>query len=174
MYSKHLQTRKAFTLLEIMVGMAIGISLVGMVTISSATLFRDFRAANEYRNIHENARYSLAYLSRDIRCGISCTAFSSNDITLSILGINGTTNTVRYYLSSQNLMRAETIGGVTTTKQMTDNITNITFERYTNPGAPATTLADTYEIRALFYVTNSNARVASDLLQTRVLMRNKT
>lgn len=168
-----------FTFIEVMIALALAISTIGVATVISVDLYKEFSAAIAYRNVHQNARKSLAYMSRDLRAGIALTAFATSDISFTKLSSTATTNTIRYYLSSQNLMRSETQASVTTTTNLTDNVTSVTFERWTNPGTPSTTLADTYEIRAFLTVTNSVVtnsvfRISTDLLQTRVLMRNKT
>ncbi|MDD2708563.1 MAG: prepilin-type N-terminal cleavage/methylation domain-containing protein [Verrucomicrobiae bacterium] len=165
--------RRAFTLVEVMVAMGIGVAMMGAVTLASIELYKNFSAGINYRNVHENARTSLAYLSRDIRSASNLVNFASNDITMDVVNSGGGVSRVRYQLVSQNLIRTVTVSGSTLQKQLTDNVTTINFERYTKPGTPATSNANTYEIRVSLVITNSSAfRVASDLLQTRVRLRN--
>ncbi len=166
----------AMTLLEIMIAMTIGVTMLGMAVASSVELYKNFAAATAYRNIHEDARKSLAFISRDIRSASNVSSFASSAITLQVINSTGAVDTIRYQLINSNLVRSVTTGTSTfTTNLLTDNVTYVNFERWTNPGAPASDNTDTYEIRASLTVTNSSSfRISSDLLQTRVLMRNKS
>lgn len=166
----------AFTLGEVVVSMGIGMALLGFAALTMVSLYQDFTGAMAYRNIHENARLSLAFLSRDIRSASNLVAFASSDITLNVVNSDGSVGSVRYQLINNNLQRTATTGAVTVTNMLTDNVTSVNFERWTDPGTPATQNSNTYEIRVELTITNlSNLRVisATDLLQSRALMRNK-
>jgi prepilin-type N-terminal cleavage/methylation domain-containing protein len=165
---------RGFTLVEAMVAMTVGATMIGLATLTSVDLLKSFTAANEYRNIHENARRSLAFMTRDFRSATNLVSFASNDITISILDSTGGIDTVRYYLVSSNLTRRLTSGGTSTNITLTDHVTSISFERWTNPGQIASNTTNTYELRAYLTITNSGTfRKTTDLLQSRVLMRNK-
>lgn len=167
----------AFTLAEVLVAMGIGVAMLGAVMLSSIELYKNISAGADYRNIHKNARDSLAYLSRDIRSCSNVYSFATDNLALDIVNSSGGISRVQYQLVNQNLTRTETTppsGGVSTQKTLSDNITSVDFERWTKPGTPATSSANTYEIRVFLTMTNSSPfRSASDLLQTRVCLRNK-
>ena len=174
--------RSAMTLVEMMIAMAVGVTILGMATGTTVELYKNFAAAEAYRNVHKEARRSLEYLSHDIRASSSLSNFvGTSEITLNVLNTTGGTDSVNYKLVGLNLQRTVASGGVTfTTNLLTEHVTNIAFERWTNPGIPATNgttaaqSADTYEIRASLFITNTTVfRVSSDLLQTRAKMRNK-
>jgi len=173
-FPKLRKTCAAFTLSEMMIATTIGVSLLGMATLSSVGLMKNFASATAYRNVHNDARKALASMNRDFRASTNLTAFASDDITLTVMDISGTAATCRYRLVNGVLQRTYTLGATTTTKDLTKNVTGVTFERWNNPGTTATSNTDTYELRVALTVTNTSAfHVVTDLLQTRVLMRNK-
>ncbi len=168
--------RRGFTLVEVMIVMGIGVTMLGMASLSTVELYKAFSGAVDYRNIHENARQSLAYLSRDIRAASNLVSFATSDITLNVVNSTGGLSSVRYQLVNNNLQRTATTGSVVLTNLLTDNVTLIAFEPWTNPGSPSSTVADTFEIRVSLTVTNTapfRSVAATDLLQVRALMRNK-
>lgn len=173
----------AFTLLEAMIAVTIGVTMMGLAALTSVDLMKNFTAAEAFRNIHDEARRSMERLSRDIRSGIAVTGFPSaastasttNEMSLSVMSSTDATNLVRYYLANNKLMRDETVAGVTTSTNLTDNVTSVQFTRYARPGQLATTTNDAIEIRVSLTITNSTSfRTSTDLLQARVMMRNKT
>ncbi len=172
---------QAFTLVEVMVAMAIGVTMIGLAMGASVDLYKDFTAANAYRGIHENARKSLAYLSRDLRSAIGVTSVNTTNLSMTVISITGTTNTISYSLKASTydpairvLNRQVTAAGVTTNIALTDHATDVTFEYWENPGNGAAVAGDVFEVRAVLFVTNTSGfRISTDRLQTRVLMRNK-
>jgi Tfp pilus assembly protein PilW len=170
-----------FTLVEVMVASTIGMALIGMTILTTTNLYKDLAAANAYRDIHENARKSISVLSRDIRSAVNVNSTDPVNLSMSVVGLTGTTNTVQYYLQDSSidptikvLVRAETINGSISTNVLTDHATSVNFQYWSNPGTLASSANDTFEVRAFLAITNSGTfRISSDLLQTRVLMRNK-
>ncbi len=158
-----------------MVAVGIGVTMLGMSTLVTVDLFKDFAAATAYRDVHEQARRSLAYLSRDLRATSNVVSLASSDMTLAVLDATGGVDTVRYSLVNQNLQRTSVAGGsMMTTNLLTDDVTTVVFDPWTKPGTAATSTANTFEIRVYLTITNTSSfRVASDLLQTRVRLRNK-
>lgn len=163
-----------YTVAEVVIAAGIGAIVAGVVLTTGVSLFREFTAESAYREVHQNARHAMAYLTRDLRAGAEMVGYTPTDITLRFINMYGHTNTVRYYLQNDRFMRREMGVGSTNELELTDNVTSVQFKRFTNPGAEATTLADTYELRAFLTITNRGSRrIVSDLLQTRVLFRNK-
>lgn len=165
--------RGGFTLTEMMISVGIGVTMLGAATQIMVELYKNFAAAEAYRNVHESARRSLALISKDLRGATNLATYTSaSDINLIVVDGTGTNN-VHYYLSSQNLMR--TVNNTVTAKdQLTRDVTSIVFERWTKPGTATAVNATTYEIRCFMTITNQGTfRVASDLLQTRIRFRNK-
>lgn len=165
----------AFTLVETMVAAGVGVTMLGMATLVMVDLYKDFAAASAYCRVHEQARRSMAFMSRDLRATSNVVAFSTTDLQLAVLNATGGVSTVRYRLVNQNLQRTSVSGSsVTTTNLLTDDVTSVVFERWTKPGTLAISTTNTFEIRAYITITNSSSfRVASDLLQTRIRLRNK-
>ncbi len=159
-----------------MVAATIGVTMLGLSMSAMVQLYKQYSAAQAYRNIHENARHSLALMSKDLRSSIGLSSFASNDVTFSVLDSSGGTNAVRYWLQSGNLIRSFTPGsGSAATEQLTDNVTSISFERWERPGQPAYDNSSAFEVRAFLTISNTSFfQIESDLLQTRILMRNKT
>lgn len=165
-----------FTFVEILITTSIGVTMIGIAVLSSVGLMKNIASATAYRNVHENARQAIAFINRDIRASSNLTSFASNDITLGVVDQSAAAATCRYQLVSGSLIRVYTVGGTTTTNTLTDNVTQVTFERWNNPGTTASNNTDTYEIRVSLTVTNASSVAmynARDTLQTRVLMRNK-
>jgi hypothetical protein len=153
------------------VGTMMGLSFGTMVQ-----LYRNFGAVDAYRSVHENARRSVAKLSSDLRSGSSLTSYATNDITFSAVDSSGNSKTVRYRVVSGLLNRTVTpSSGAATTEVLTENVTALSFERWTRPGLPAAVNDDAFEVRAVLGITNAAFyRISTDTLQTRVKMRNKT
>jgi prepilin-type N-terminal cleavage/methylation domain-containing protein len=170
-----------FTLTEIMIASTIGATMMGLAVMTTTNLYKDWSAANAYRDIHENARQSMAVLSRDIRSGVEVTSTNPTNLSLAVVGLTGTTNSVQYFLQPKSgdtnmnvLVRIENAGGSVVTNVLTDHATYVNFQYWANPGNLATTAEETFEVRAYLAITNTSTfRISSDLLQTRVLMRNK-
>ena len=164
----------AVSLVETMVAMAVGVTAIGLTVAATTDLYKKFTAASAYRNIHKDARKALAFISRDIRSATNLTSFATSDITMDVMDSSSAIASIRYQLINDNLIRTKTLSGVITTNSLTENVTAITFERWNNPGVLAANNTETHEIRVYLTVTNAYAfRTVSDLLQTRVLMRNK-
>lgn len=175
----------SFTLAEVMVAMTIGMIMMALTIGTSVDLYKDLSAANAYRNIHENARKSLAYLSRDLRAAISVGSVNSTNLQMTVINTSSSgaviTNAIRYYLKTSTsdptikvLNRQVSSNGTTNETEMTDHATYVNFEYWSNPGNAAANAGETFEVRASLSITNTSAfRISTDLLQTRVLMRNK-
>ncbi len=169
------------TLVEMMIAMTIGVTILGLATGTTVDLYKSFAAAEAYRNVHKEARRSLEFLSRDIRASSNLNAWASNDITLAVMNSTGVIDTVNYKLVNNDLQRTVTSGGVTSiTNLLTEHVTQIIFEPWTNPGVYSTNSAGVvdpnkaYEIRTTLFITNTTYfRISSDLIQTRAKMRNK-
>src|SRR5688572_21557396 len=97
-HAQHMNSRfsksAGFTLVEITIASFIGMAMIGMAVLTSVNLFKDLAAANAYRDIHENARRSLAMLSRDLRASIGVTGTNAVDLNMTAIGTDGTTNTI--------------------------------------------------------------------------------
>jgi type II secretory pathway component PulJ len=171
----------AFTLSEVMIAATIGATMMGLAIMTTTNLYKDWTSANAYRDIHENARRSIAVLSRDIRSGVQVSTINPTNLSLSVVGLTGTTNSVQYFLQPSTvdtnmnvLVRVENAGGTAVTNVLTDHATYVNFQYWANPGTLATSAGETFEVRAYLAITNTSTfRISSDLLQTRVLMRNK-
>jgi type II secretory pathway component PulJ len=156
---RRLLGRHAFTLSEVMISVGVGSGMLAISILSSVDLMKRYESATQYRNLHENARQSMAIMSKDIR-------------SFQVMQSDGTVRNIRYSLSGQRLLRNDQTAN--STIQLTDSVTSVLFERWNNPGQMATSASDTYEVRVYLTITNSGLfTFATDLLQTRVLMRNK-
>lgn len=170
--------KSSFTLIEVVVSVGVGCLLLGMVSVIFVEMMKKFEVATQFRNIHENARQSLAVITKDIRSSTNLSNFTgSNDITLKVKQADGTIHDVRYFLSGQNLMRTDS--ALAQTRKLTESVTTVDFQRWNNPGVLASGASDTFEIRVYLTITNDWAfnvageNIATDLLQSRALMRNK-
>ncbi len=158
------------TFAEMMIATTIGVTVLVLATESFVTLYKNIYSATAYRNVHEDARRSLAWISKDVRASSNIVSWVSNDITLTTLDSTGGAANVRFYLSNSQLLR--TSGSRTNT--LTQNLTSMDFSLYNKAGGTTTGLTNAYEVRAYLAVSNvSSYRISSDILQTRVRMRNK-
>ncbi len=166
------------TLVETLIAVAVGGVILGAVASTSVELYKNLISAEAYSQVHEEARRAIALVSRDLRCGVDVTSTSSNALDLDTLNASGTTVGVHYFLQNNPsvpgtllLMRRS---GSAAAETLTQYATSVLFEYWANPGNPATSAASTFEVRVFLTITNvGNFRVSTDLLQTRVLMRNK-
>ncbi len=76
-----------------MISVTIGVTMLAASVEVMVELYKDFAAAEAYRNVHEEARRSMAYISRDLRGTTNLVTFSSpSDINLVVLDATGTNN----------------------------------------------------------------------------------
>lgn len=167
---------KGFTLVEVLVASTVGAVMLGLAMDSYVHLLKNMSAATAYRSIHTDARKAMAYISRDIRATSNLLTFAAvDDITLQVVNSAGTIEQIQYHLVSQKLRRDNLTTLVNNT--LTENVTLLSFSRFTNPGQAASGNSTTYELRCELTVTNANvpfrSMAATDLLQTRGLFRNK-
>ena len=162
-----------FTLVELMIAMTVGVLVIGLTMESFINLYKSMCSGWAYCTIHQDARSSLDWMSRDMRASTGVVAWISNDITVVSLDSTGGTANIRYMLNSNQLLRIYTLGS-TSTNKLTHNTVALTFQLYNKAGGLTTTPANTYEIRTYMQISNvSSYQTVGDLLQTRIRMRNK-
>ncbi len=130
--SPGLKTRRAFTLVEVMIGASLGtIILAGIL---SMFLFIGRSTANmaNYAELESDARSGLEYFAQDTRQASDMTWNSANSISLTVNGA-----TIRYAYNSGTGEFSRTTGGTTTV--IIDGINTFTLSGFMITGASVNT-----------------------------------
>ncbi len=143
------RTSHAFTLVEVLVAMALGMLLLSIVAMLFGNGARSFACLGNYRDLDAKSMMALDVMGREIRGATALTAFSTNSATPYFTLANGSTNiTFTYY---------PTAGTVVMTKTGQSAITNLTgcdrwnFSFYTR--APNT---NSFSTNITFYGTTDS------------------
>ena len=164
MKTKRLPTR-AYSLIEVMVAMAIGMVIMAAVLGSYITSWKGFTELGQMQLAHSDARYANQIFSREIRQVNAVSSFSATDITVSIpltFSSNGTVDTtkiVRFYLDGCELVWDD---GGTLNKLIESNncsrrsVSSLTFTLYDAAGAETVVLANAKSIKMDLTLDYSN------------------
>ncbi len=158
-------TNRAYTLVEVMVAMAIGMVIMGVVLSSYITSWKGFIEMGQLQNAHSDARYANQIFSREIRQVYQVTTFADTDITVTIpltFKDNGnvdTTKSVRFYLDGCELIWDD--GG--TEKKLIEStncnlrgVSVLLFTLYDSADAVTTTLSQAKSIKMELTLDYSN------------------
>lgn len=102
---------RGFTLVEMLVTMAIGLMVGAAIVLLYFYTSRSFMTLDNYVDMCESSRLALDKMSKDIRQSKQITAFGTNSISL--LDVNGNALQFTYNPSAKTLIK--TSGGVNTT-----------------------------------------------------------
>src|SRR5215475_12629297 len=94
-HSNHSRDRRGFTLVEMMVGVAIGCLLLATLATLYVFSMRSFAAMANYSDLNQKSRYASDIISRDIRSASSVASASATQIVLSD-DTSGTTTYTTY------------------------------------------------------------------------------
>jgi len=180
---RHDRPRRAggFTLVEMMVTGAI-VSLILLAVLSTFVFcLKAFRAVANYVEIHAEGRMAVDLFARDMRAAGSITSYAASDVTVLVptnftaAGSWNGTKTVRWYRSGSGLYRDETVGGLTTSTRLANNITNVTFNLFTKLGSNTvnTSVAKGIQVELELRKYVLHTIQSEDYLSARLDMRNK-
>lgn len=101
------QSRAAFTLVELLVGMTLALIVMTGVLSTFTFLGRNLNRLSNQQKLESESRRTLAYFGQDVRMAIALTSPSDTTVTFTRYTSSGTTTTVYNYYSS-----ATTVSGV--------------------------------------------------------------
>jgi prepilin-type N-terminal cleavage/methylation domain-containing protein len=168
------QTRKGFTLLELLVAM--GISSMLLIGIFSSAIFisRSSLATTDYAGMDSEARIALEVFAREVRMASNVSSFSSDSVTLTVQ--NGGTSydvTYTYVPGIKAFYRAY---GTADQQLLVSGITNFQFSRYTLLHTPATNDLETKQLQLeLRSIRSGPAKsfTSNNVVSARYVLRNK-
>lgn len=119
----HYKSQKGFTLVEMLIAMAIFITFTGILISSYASIVRSQREANDYRLMYSEARGVFEALTAELREGMVDYGNYSGGI------LSGGLNEI-YLVSKDDQIRThvkydEALGVVSVSKRVRDNITKV-------------------------------------------------
>jgi len=129
----HNRGSRAFTLVEMMVGIAIGCLLLAAVATLYVFSMKSFGAMANYSEMNERSRYASDLISRDIR---SCTAVdpATTPTKLVLVGPDGVSTTT--YMYDANKLTLNRIQGADS-KILLSGVDSVNFKLYERPNIGA-------------------------------------
>ncbi len=167
-----------FTLVEIMVAMAIGSIIMAAVMTTYIISIRGFRAIANYAEIHGDGRLAIDYFARDMRGVSAIVKFGSSYLVVTIptefsnTGSAIAQKTVIYSISNGTLYRTDSATG--TTSALAHNIYHLQFQMYDKVGNPTTLTSHAKGIQVDIKLRKNVQRQfqTEDFLSARLDMRN--
>src|SRR6266496_3392054 len=139
---RHRSATRGYTLVELMVAMAVGalvLSGVAAVFVGSSI---SFSAVGNYVSLDRSSEYAMDQMSRDIRRSANLTSFTANQL---VFNYAGTTNLVLTYdPAAANLTSWKT--GDATTNVLLTGCESLQFSMYGNMPQPGGNLMNTTTI----------------------------
>lgn len=96
------KNKKGFSLVEVIVAMAISSIALTMLLGSFAGFFQQYSVAKKNQKTIEDARYALALMSKTIRTSVVSTASGTSTIAFATTGVAGDNNMIKLYDNSQS------------------------------------------------------------------------
>lgn len=134
--------QQGFTLVEVMVALAIGSMIMAAVLTTYVISIRGFRAIANYAEIHADGRLAIDQFARDMRGVSRVVSINSSNLVVTIpIAFSNTgsvisNKTVTYSLSNKTLYRADTLSGQNSA--IAHNIHAVNFVLFDKVGNPTT------------------------------------
>jgi len=175
--------RSGWTLVELMIAMALGMIVIGTVVLTMIFVSKSFVIIGNYHDLDKDSRRTLDVLSRDIRSISNLTAFTSSSTSARITLVDVAGNQIDYNWSGTNFTRSFTApgaGSATTTVMLKDcdylSVSNYQRNAYQNfTFTPASTLAQTKQIDIRWHCWRPviGAHLTTESVQTaKIVVRN--
>lgn len=150
-YPHHLQQRRGFTLLEVVLYSAIVSLIVFSITTSLVILLQTREKSQTLLNLKEEGSHVLQTIVRSIENarGINSPAAGGSAATLSLTMTNGAANPTVFQQSGGAMMISEGSGGNVSLTSSKMIISNLTFTNVSAAGTPGI-------IRVQFTITHHN------------------
>jgi prepilin-type N-terminal cleavage/methylation domain-containing protein len=167
----------AFTLVELMVAMALSLLVAAAVVMLAYFSSRSFVAMADYTDMNQRSRLALDKMSKDIRQAKLLTSYATNSLTFQ--DVNGNPLRFTYDPVTRELVR---VSGVQTTSYLT-NCDSLTFWVYQHTLKPGTfdcysnvvTLADARVIQVTWICSCSilGTKATTETMESaQIVMRN--
>jgi len=169
-----------FTLVEMMMGTAIGTIIMAAVLTTYIMCVRGFTAISNYWEIHTYGRYSIDRFAGDMRGVSSITSFATNGPLVVVIptvfdssGNATSTKTVTYTYTAKALKRTDSTVGIANT--IATNVYSLSFKLYDRVGNATTLASDAKAIQLELYLRKNmgSQKQTEDYLSARMDMRNK-
>jgi prepilin-type N-terminal cleavage/methylation domain-containing protein len=178
MFAHRLQTRSGFTMVEMMMGSAIGVIVMAGVFTTYILCLKQFRAISNYAEIHRDGRKSVDQFSQDFRGVRSISSYNASNLVVIIPTAFSTTGsaisnkTVTYAVNKGALWRTDSSTGKTS--MLSTNISTLTFSLFDKLGTNTTTLstAKGVQVDIKLRKTLMSQIQSEDFLSARLDMRN--
>jgi Tfp pilus assembly protein PilW len=151
------QSRRAFTLVELMVASTISVFVLGTVMVSFVVMSRCFNAIGNYADLDRQSRNTLDIMSRDIRQTGHLTNWTST--SLSFTNVDG--GVLRYTYLTNSALLTYTNGSTRQSGVLLSNCTALTFSIFQRTPTNG----------AICFYTASNAVSAKGILVTFTCLR---
>lgn len=135
MKTRHTKKKQGFTLVEMLIALAIAAIAITVILSSFMALSTSMTASQHYRDMHYSVRHAMDLITRDVTrsYGVkTCIASSKLELRIS------NTNTVVYNLSGNSLSRKE--GAASAVMLATNGVKSVDFEMYEKNGTTKTLL----------------------------------
>jgi prepilin-type N-terminal cleavage/methylation domain-containing protein len=129
----HNRGSRGFTLVEMMVGVAIGCLLLAAVATLYVFSMRSFGAMANYSDMNERSRYASDLISRDIRC---CTKVDDATTPTKLVLVGPDTVSKTTYMYDPDKLTLNRIQG-TDTKILLSGVDSVNFALYERPDVGA-------------------------------------
>lgn len=168
------ERRRGFTLVEMMIALAIGAVITVIIMAFFSSLSSSTQASEQYREMHRDVRHAINVLQRDITRSSGVTDWNASKklaMTTAKTGAGTGSVEVVYELSGGKLSRKE---GPAAAETLATDVKAVAFTLYDSAGNVTTTPADAYFAGAEVEVEKHGVRETyTDKLQTRARMRTK-
>jgi prepilin-type N-terminal cleavage/methylation domain-containing protein len=132
--TNHSRDRRGFTLVEMMVGVAIGCLLLAALATLYVFSMRSFAAMANYSDLNQKSRYASDIVTRDIRSAMSVVSASTTQLVLD--EPDDTTGKTTYVYDDVNGTLSRTKNGET--KVLLSGVGSLNFTLYQRPFVGAT------------------------------------
>ena len=173
----HSKRKQGFTLVEMMVALAVGTVIMVLVLYSFSSLSASMKATEYYRDMHRDVRHAMDIMRRDITGGTGvsqCTASSRLTFTTTAASAGTGSVTVVYNLADNNELSRTVSGSNTNQTLLAAGVEKVKFTLYDAAGTVTTVPANAYFVEVEVDVKTQGVRnTYEDTLQTRARMRMK-
>jgi prepilin-type N-terminal cleavage/methylation domain-containing protein len=170
--------KRGMTLVELMVGIAIGSLVLTAVSTTFVGSSLSFAAMGNYINLDQTSRFALDQMTRDIRRSANLNSFATNQVVFNFAG--STNLTYKYDATAGNLVSWKT--GDTTTNVLLTGCDSLKFSMYggvPQPGGNLTNVASVSQAKAISVswrcsrTIQGQKRNTEDTQEAVIVIRNK-
>lgn len=164
--------RRAFSLVEMMISLALASILLTAVFSSYIFILRSHSSVESYGKLNAEARSFLGYLGRDLRAAKIVSNFTATNMIFTVpTNISGGTATVSYTYVPANGTVIRTEDGVSTT--VLRDIESFTFAYFNRISVATAALAELKQVRVNFTLVEyvSSVRLSQQVISAQYVLR---